>query len=183
METTTGVSELTEEVAGLRDLFRRRLLNDKVQQQAVDELTKRLNQADRRAALAMVTPVLRQLVLVLDRIGEPDQDDERVIAIRDELAEILTRCGVTPLGFTTGLAFDPGFHHAVARVEVDDARLDNRVVAEIRPGYLIDGLLLRPAEVRVGWLSLTTRCPQGAGPEEGNINNGGETDGARTEVF
>ncbi|MFI5713997.1 nucleotide exchange factor GrpE [Kribbella sp. NPDC051620] len=163
MESSTSIQGLTEELAALRDLFHRRLLNDKAQQQVVDELSKRLDNADRRAATAMLTPVLRQLALVLDRI-----DAEAPLAsVRDELAEILTRCGVLPLGPTAGLPFDPRFHHAVGRLEVTDPAGDGVVAAELRPGYLLDGTVLRPAEVTVGQLLSATNCaPETAGVRE-----------------
>lgn len=170
METSTSIQSLTEELAALRDLFRRRLLNDKAQQQVVDELAKRLDNADRRAAAAIQAPVLRQLVLVLDRI-----DAEAPLAsVRDELTEILTRCGVLPLGPTAGLPFDPRFHHAVARLEVTDPAGDGTVATELRPGYLLDGTVLRPAEVTVGQLPSTTSCPrETAGVGEENTTGGG----------
>jgi molecular chaperone GrpE len=170
MEATPGLPELTEELAGLRDLFRRRLLNDKAQQQVVDELSKRLDNADRRADAAMLTPVLRQLVLVLDRI-----DAEAPLAsVRDELTEILTRCGVLRLDPTAGLPFDPRFHHAVARLEVADPAGDGVVATELRPGYVLDGTVLRPAEVTVGQLPSTTSCPrETAGVGEDNTTGGG----------
>ncbi|MEU4191398.1 nucleotide exchange factor GrpE [Kribbella sp. NPDC026611] len=181
METVTDLTELTQELAGLRDLFLRRLLNDKVQQAAVDELAKRLDAADRRAAGAMLTPVLRQLVLVLDRIGEPQ--DDRLAAVRDELVEILTRSGVSRLESTVGLLFDPVHHHAVARVEVPDPAGENVIVAEHRSGYLIDGVLLRPAEVTVGSSPLATIDPRGeAGAGEENTVGGEQGDGAKPEV-
>ncbi|MEV6409924.1 nucleotide exchange factor GrpE [Kribbella sp. NPDC051718] len=172
METSTDLQTLTEELAGLRDMFRRRLLNDKAQQQVVDELSKRLDNADSRSAAAILAPVLHQLVLVLDRI-----DAEAPLAsVRDELTEILTRSGVLRLGPTAGLPFDPRFHHAVARLEVTDPAGDGVVATELRPGYVIDGTVLRPAEVTVGQLPSTTSClRETAGVGEDNTTGGGKS--------
>lgn len=63
------------------------------------------------------------------------------------LDETLARRGVQPLP-ALGRAFDPHRMHA-AEVESDPARPVGEVVAELRPGFLLDGALLRPAEVVV----------------------------------
>jgi molecular chaperone GrpE len=180
MEAAPSLQELTEELAGLRDLFRRRLLNDKAQQRVVEELSRRLDNADSRAAAAMLTPVLRQLILVLDRIGA----EAPLTSIRDELGEILARNGVSALGPTVGLPFDPRFHHAVTRVDSGEAAADVVVVTELRPGYLVDGTVLRPAEVAVGQLPSPTSClrPTAGTEEEGKTIGGEQGDGPRAEV-
>ena len=49
-----------------------------------------------------------------------------------------------------GKPFDPNSAQAVGRVTVTDPGHDGTVVEEIRTGYLMNGQLLRPAQVRVG---------------------------------
>jgi molecular chaperone GrpE len=51
-----------------------------------------------------------------------------------------------------GKPFDPNLQQAVGTVTVTDARHDGIVMEEIQPGYLMQGQLLRPAQVRVGRL-------------------------------
>jgi len=63
------------------------------------------------------------------------------------LDETLARRGVRPLP-ALGRPFDPHRMHA-AEVAGDPARPAGEVVAELRPGFLLDGELLRPAEVVV----------------------------------
>jgi len=46
--------------------------------------------------------------------------------------------------------FDPNVEQAVGAIQVSDASRDGTVVEVVRPGYLIEGRLLRPAQVRVG---------------------------------
>jgi len=46
--------------------------------------------------------------------------------------------------------FDPNTEQAVGAIQVSDAIRDQTVVEVVRPGYLIEGRLLRPAQVRVG---------------------------------
>lgn len=63
------------------------------------------------------------------------------------LDETLARRGVQPLP-ALGRVFDPHRMHA-AEITADPARPAGEVVAEVRPGFLLDGELLRPAEVVV----------------------------------
>ena len=63
------------------------------------------------------------------------------------LDEILARRGVRPLK-SVGQTFDPHRMHA-AELTRDPQRPDGQVVAELRPGWLIDDELLRAAEVVV----------------------------------
>jgi molecular chaperone GrpE len=63
------------------------------------------------------------------------------------LDETLARRGVRPLP-AVGQAFDPHLMHA-AEVASDPARPAGAVIGELRPGFLLDDALLRPAEVVV----------------------------------
>jgi molecular chaperone GrpE len=63
------------------------------------------------------------------------------------LDETLARRGVQPLP-AVGQAFDPHLMHA-AEVASDPARPAGAVIGELRPGFLLDDALLRPAEVVV----------------------------------
>lgn len=63
------------------------------------------------------------------------------------LDEILARRGVEPLP-ALGRAFDPHRMHA-AELASDPQRRVGEVLAELRPGFLLDGELLRSAEVVV----------------------------------
>jgi molecular chaperone GrpE len=48
--------------------------------------------------------------------------------------------------------FDPNLEQAVGTVKVKEASQDGIVVEELQSGYLMEGQLLRPAQVRVGRL-------------------------------
>ncbi|RMF75351.1 MAG: nucleotide exchange factor GrpE [Acidobacteria bacterium] len=49
-----------------------------------------------------------------------------------------------------GETFDPELAEAVATVPVEDEKDVNRVIREIRPGYRLEGRVIRPAQVHVG---------------------------------
>ena len=67
--------------------------------------------------------------------------------IQNEMWELLSRNGLSKIE-TAGKVFDPEQHEAIATVE-DEGHPDGTVVEEIRPGYLLNGKLLRPASVKI----------------------------------
>ena len=142
----TGTVE--QELAELRDLFQRRLLNDKLQKQMYDELCRQLDQAGDERARQILAPVLRQVILVLDRIESTPQCGD-VDSISNELEELLVRQGVSRMT-CVGKPFTPSLHQAVRVAEVESAEHDGVVVRELRGGYQLGDRVLRAAEVEVG---------------------------------
>jgi molecular chaperone GrpE len=142
-------NDLAAEVAALRDLFQRRLLEDRAKQRLYDELYTQLEFARSDLAAQFVAPIAREILLVVDRIDGAADDDDALRSISLELREILHRRGLRPVE-ALGTPFDPHVHEAVDRVSVTEAADHGRVVAQRRPGYLLDGHLLRPAQVVVG---------------------------------
>jgi molecular chaperone GrpE (heat shock protein)/CHAT domain-containing protein len=63
------------------------------------------------------------------------------------LTAALKRIGVTEIN-TTGHPFDPSLHEAVM-VEATEQQPDGTVLTELRRGYLLGKLVLRPAQVKV----------------------------------
>jgi molecular chaperone GrpE len=61
----------------------------------------------------------------------------------------LQSMGVEPIP-ALGRQFDPNLEQAVGTVKVPEAENDGIVVEELQPGYIMEGQLLRPAQVRVG---------------------------------
>jgi molecular chaperone GrpE len=139
---------LQQELAELRDLFQRRLLNDKLQKQMYDELCRQLDQAGDDRARQILTPVLRQVILVLDRIESAPRCDD-VDSISNELEELLVRQGVSRMT-CVGTPFTPSLHQAVRTADVESPEHDGIVLRELRGGYQHDDKVLRAAEVEVG---------------------------------
>jgi molecular chaperone GrpE len=137
-----------QELAELRDLFQRRLLNDRLQKQMYDELCRQLDQAGEDRVRQILTPVLRQVILVLDRIASAPQCGD-VDSISNELEELLVRQGVSRMT-CVGTPFTPSLHQAVRVAEVGSFEHDGLVLRELRGGYLHGDKVLRAAEVEVG---------------------------------
>jgi hypothetical protein len=68
-------------------------------------------------------------------------------SIQRELLRVLEKAGVTRYA-ALGQRFDPTRHEAVAR-QVSVTQPPDTVVAEVAPGYLLNGRVLRPALVAV----------------------------------
>lgn len=146
LATAAQVSELADSVQGLRDLFARRLLEDKAKNGAFNELYDQLKFAREGLVRTTVTPLVSELVLVIDRIDQSGASDAMIASVREELLEILARRSVTPIVIADD-TFDASLHEAVAMVDTDGPA--GRIVSVERTGYRYGAQLLRPAQVKI----------------------------------
>ncbi|MFN0009727.1 MAG: nucleotide exchange factor GrpE [Planctomycetota bacterium] len=151
-ETPEGGSDL-ETAARERDEY---LASWKRATADYQNLRRRL-QSDLESAVARAkTGILGDLLLVLDfldmALATPVTTEEGrnlhagVEATRTALHAVLEREGVRPI--PEGGRFDPAFHDCVARVPAEGVE-PGTVVEVLRRGYLLEGRILRPAQVRV----------------------------------
>jgi molecular chaperone GrpE len=101
--------------------------------------------------------LLRDLVPVLDNLdralaaargsGGAPGVVEGVELIQRELLRVLEHHGLSRYS-ALGQAFDPTRHEATARV-ISATQAPGTVVSEVAPGYLLNGRVLRPAQVAV----------------------------------
>lgn len=149
------IGRLADELSELRDLFRSRLYEDTSKQQLYDELYRQLRFAQQGLVDQFIAPLVRELLLVLDRIdalraGVSAESAELLMSVHDELVEVLSRRGLR-LVDAAGERFDPTRHEAVGRVEVTEPDQVGQIVEVRRPGYQLEDRLLRPAQVVVGY--------------------------------
>jgi molecular chaperone GrpE len=154
------LAQLTEEVASLRELFQRRLLEDKGKQQLYDELYRQLQFAQKGLVEQFIAPMTREVLLVVDRLDSTaehvsEESKQLLASVREELLEVLARRGLRPVD-AWGEQFDPRQHEAVGRVAVPNRDQVGRVVEVRRLGYLLENRLVRPAQVVVGYLPAET---------------------------
>ena len=128
---------LTQEVEGLKDLFVRRLMDDKQKSELIHTLSE-------EARFAFVEPFLAELILLLDRLERTE--DETAASAGEELYSILNRRGIARIEVKN--EFDPALYKAV-RVKEDPSVSGLRVTHVIRNGYTMAGRVIRPAEVAV----------------------------------
>lgn len=148
----TEVESLAGEVAALRDLFQRRLLEDRDKRQLYDQLADLVALARADLERQFVTPIARELVMILDGIESAQRTGidatELVGSVYDELVEVLARRMIEPF-CSRSQPFDPKWHEAVGQVPVEPDVV-GLVVEERRSGWRFGTGLLRPARVVVG---------------------------------
>lgn len=106
------------------------------------------------AIVQELLPVYDHFVIALSNIetlsGEEGNHEvilKGVRMIQNEMWELLSRNGLSKIE-TVGKPFDPEQHEAIETVE-DETGPEGTVVEEVRPGYLLNGKLLRPASVKI----------------------------------
>lgn len=131
------ICSIKEDLNYLRDLFIRRLSDDKQKSALIQKL------AD-SASFSYIEPFLHEIILLLDRLEK--SDDDFVASVREELYDIIHRRGVDIIQVSSD--FDPSIHKAVKVVENQYSN-SSYVSAVIRNGYTFNGKVIRPAEVIV----------------------------------
>jgi molecular chaperone GrpE (heat shock protein) len=122
------------------------------------DLIERLHADNTRLRDGELVTALKPLFLDLARLYD-DVDDmverggeafARVGIVRDLVADLLERHGVTRLAPDAGSPFESGKHTAVGVVATEDASLNGLVASVRRIGFLRDGVhVVRPAQVYV----------------------------------
>ena len=109
-----------------------------------EEYVKRSNER----LLADILPVLDNLELALKKIEDPeDPFATGVKLVYDQFRGVLTRCGMEPVE-ALGEEFDPEKHEALSYIPSPTVEA-NKVIDQFRCGWLINGHLMRAAQVVV----------------------------------
>lgn len=108
-------------------------------------------QTEKQRAQAMESAkyatVLKFLPLVDDFSRALATYPEQLAPLKKSFEKTLEKLGLEMIDSNLGTDFDPDYHEAVS---VDDADGEKEVIAEtLRPGYLYEGSVLRPAMVKV----------------------------------
>jgi len=95
-------------------------------------------------------PIIDDIERAVAHLPEELKDNawaQGVASLSKNLDKTLEALGITRVMALQGSPFNPDQHHAV---QFDEADGETEVVAEeLQPGYLYDGVVLRPAMVRV----------------------------------
>jgi len=144
------IERLRAEVAEKQDRLLRTLAE-------MDNLRRRTQREKDEYVKYATESLVKDLIPVLDNFdralqaarasGEAAKVVEGIELIQRELFRVLERAGVTRYS-ALGAAFDPTRHEATARV-VSAEQPAGTVIAEITPGYLLNGRVLRAAQVAV----------------------------------
>lgn len=126
---------IQSDLSYLKDLFVRRLYDDKQKTQLIQELSN-------AAKFSVIEPFLKDIFLLIDRMEKTD--DDTALSVVEELEEILDRRNVTRI--PVGKEFNPAIHKAI-RVTINN-EIDHLQISGIcRNGYMMGNKVIRPAEV------------------------------------
>lgn len=131
------LGEIKKELGFLKDLFVRRLNDDKQKSQMINTL-------DEGARFAFIEPFLTDFILVLDRLEK--NDDDFAQSVYEEIYDILQRRGVERIKVTK--EFNPALCKAIKRNENPDIA-SVVITGVVRNGYTLSGRVIRAAEVIV----------------------------------
>ena len=100
-----------EEVAALKDLFLRRLMDDKIKAAAIVRLNENNEALQRQLDERAITSFVKEILLICDRIDAQDTLDDLTCSVEEELLEVLARRDFYKM--PPAETFDPACHNAV----------------------------------------------------------------------
>ena len=144
------IGRLRDENAGLRDQMVRSMAE-------AQNIQRRMREQHAEALKFAAEPLVAALLPVLDNLersvaslefgASPDKVLEGVKVIDRQLRQALASLKVERIE-AVGKRFDPAVHEALSTVVSEDHE-EGTVVAEIEPGYRMNGRVVRPARVQV----------------------------------
>lgn len=156
---------LLDQVGELRREFDAKIRFDEVRERQVESLHEELEAHRRGLYRSLLRPVLGDLIAMSDDLADvlrdaPAADDERagrlveaIGSFQDSVLETLLRNGVTTFTVEED-AFDRSRQKVIETVETTEPALDRTVASRLRPGFELDGVVLRPE-----WVSAYRHTP------------------------
>ncbi len=173
MSADGHVAALKEEIAQLRDLFQRRLIEDKAKNRLYEELYEQLAMARGGLTEQLLAPLFREMLLVVDRVARLSEHGDDVLqSVSEELLELMERRGVRPVPASG--TFDPAIHEAI-RSEPATEQPPGTILEVVRPGYLLGAQLLRAERVVVA-------APVPSSPEKATPGTAARHEGDQEEI-
>jgi molecular chaperone GrpE len=141
------INKTYEEIAALKDLFLRRLMDDKVKMAAISQLKEENEELQKRLDEKNLSTFIKELLLVCDRIEGQEEVDDLTASVEEEILELLARREIYQMEPSS--VFDPKYHNAVGTAPATDDYPDKSIVKIVRNGYLLRDQVFRPADVIV----------------------------------
>lgn len=136
-----------EEVVALKDLFLRRLMDDKIKATAISHLKENNDALQKQLDEKAVANFVKDILLICDRIDAQEEVDDLTASVEEELLEVLARRGFTKM--PEPVLFDPALHNAVGSAPETEENPEKSVIKVVRNGYFQNERVFRPADVIV----------------------------------
>lgn len=147
MEEASDAKVIYDEVLQLKDLFLRRLMDDKVKSAAILQLKDNNEALQRQLDDKAIMTLVRDIILICDRINAQEIVDDMTASIEEELTEILARREFHRM--PRAEFFDPTCHNAVGTEEETPKHPERSIVKVVKDGYYYRDRVFRPADVIV----------------------------------
>ncbi len=134
------IKELKRRIEDLENQLKRAVADYRNQEMRFDEEKKEIKKFANKDLLLRLVPAFDTLFLAEKHVA-----DEGIRLTIKTLYSVLAEVGVDKIK-TEGEVFNPQFMEAVTTDEGEE----NKVLEELRPGFTLNGKLIRPAQVRVG---------------------------------
>lgn len=141
------ISELRDEVGKLRDLFQRRLVEDKNKKALIEIIQEQSRTVTGVLCHRQFETLFKEALLAVDRLQAEPPSSELNDSVAKELLEVFFRRELIEVNDSG--EFDARVHQMVDTVRASDQFPENSIVAVTRKGYLLGDRLLRPAQVIV----------------------------------
>jgi molecular chaperone GrpE len=144
----TAVTDLASEVGYLRDLFQRKLFDDKAKNQLIASVQDSLAGRDALDRGEAFRGLFEEALVAIDRLRAEAPSAELSESVAEELLEVFGRRGLSPVRLAGPV--DPRIHEIVEVVELPEGREPGDILCVERDGYQLGERLLRPARVVIG---------------------------------
>ena len=142
-----AISGLREEVGQLRDLFQRRLIEDKGKNALIESVQEQSRAVADALRYRQFETLFKEALLAVDRLQTEPPSPELIESVAGELLEVFFRRDLVEVDDSG--EFDARVHQIVDTVRASEQFPANSIVAVARKGYLLGDRLLRPAQVTV----------------------------------
>mgnify|MGYP001568507598 CR=1 FL=1 len=134
------IEELKKKIEDFENHLKRTLADYQNLEKRVAEEKQELIRSANRGLILRLLPALDTLV-----IAQKHTNDQGLELSIQQLSDILEKEGVAKIE-TLGKDFDPKYMECVATVEGEEGK----VIEELKPGYMLNDIILRAAQVSVG---------------------------------
>lgn len=141
------INKTYDEVLALKDLFLRRLMDDKIKNAAMVQLKEQNELLQQRLDEKNLSAFVKEILLICDRVESQESIDSLTASVKEEILELLARREIYQMEQTD--LFDPRYHNAVGTVLAGEEYPDKSIVKVVRNGYLLRDQIFRPADVIV----------------------------------
>jgi molecular chaperone GrpE len=143
----TVLENISQQLNDLQDLFKRRLLDDKLKTAMHETLAQQLQLSQATAEQRPFEPLFKQLLLAVDRLEQGPASQELSNSVVDELIQVIENWGCRRIGEEAN--FNPKFHEVTETLATHNQTEHGKIHNVIRPGFLIGERVLRPSKVSI----------------------------------